>query len=114
MNADGSRDNRPKDQTGFLLENARRELGLSLEEAAQRTGIPAGILEALEKDVSHPSGAFPSRVFLRNYADFLGLDGRAFSRRKTEGRIEENLTQDVPPRDRSAPHTPSRDAPPQY
>jgi putative ABC transport system ATP-binding protein len=113
VNADGTRDDRSKYQTGRLLENARRELGLSLKEAARRTGIPAGILEALEKDVSHPSGAFRSRVFLRNYADFLGLDGRAFSRRKTEGRIEENLTQDVPPPDVPAPHTPSRDAPPQ-
>jgi ABC-type lipoprotein export system ATPase subunit len=113
VNADGTRDDRSKYQTGRLLENARRELGLSLEEAARRTGIPIFILEALEKDVSHPSGAFRSRVFLRNYADSLGLDGRAFSRRKTEGRSEENLTQDVPPRDVPAPHTPLQDAPQQ-
>ena len=56
MNADGSRDDGPKEHTGRLLENARRELGLSLEEAARRTGIPAGILEALENDVSHQAG----------------------------------------------------------
>ena len=117
MNTDGSRDDRPKDHTGRLLENARRELGLSLEEAARRTGIPAGILEALEKDVSHPSGAFRSRVFLRNYADALDLDGRAFSRRKTEGRIEKNVSQDAPPKDDSAPDalsqgTPSQGTPP--
>jgi putative ABC transport system ATP-binding protein len=113
VNADGTRDDRSKYQTGRLLEKARRELGLSLEEAARRAGIPIFILEALEKDVSHPSGAFRSRVFLRNYADSLGLDGRAFSRRKTEGRIEENLTQDISPRDVPAPHTPLQDAPPQ-
>ncbi len=113
MNADGSRDDRSKDHTGRLLENARRELGLSLEESAQRTGIPAGILEALEKDTSHPSGAFRSRVFLRNYADSLGLDGRAFSRRKTEGRTEENSSQDAPPQDASVSDAPSQDASPQ-
>jgi ABC-type lipoprotein export system ATPase subunit len=113
VNANGSRDDRPKDQTGFLLENARRELGLSLEEAAQRTGIPAGILEALEKDVSHPSGVFRSRVFLRNYADSLGLDGHAFSPRKIVGRFDENLSQDAPPRDAPAPDALSQGDPPQ-
>jgi hypothetical protein len=41
VNADGSQNDRPKNHTGRLLENARRELGLSLEEAARRTGIPA-------------------------------------------------------------------------
>jgi ABC-type lipoprotein export system ATPase subunit/transcriptional regulator with XRE-family HTH domain len=97
VNADGSHEDRPNNHIGRLLEDARRELGLSLEEAAERTGIPAGILEGLEKDASHPSGAFRSRVFLRNYADSLGLDGRAFSRRKTEGRIEETPSQSTPP-----------------
>ena len=113
MNADGSRDDGPKEHTGRLLENARRELELSLEEAARRTGIPAGILEALENDVSHLSGAFRSRVFLRNYADYLGLDGRTFSRRMTEGRIEENSSRDAPPQDVPVPHASSQDAPPQ-
>jgi putative ABC transport system ATP-binding protein len=111
VNADGSQNDRPKNHTGRLLENARRELGLSLEEAARRTGIPADILEALEKDVSHPSGAFRSWVFLRNYADSLGFDGRAFSRQKTEGRIEENVAQDAPPQDVPAPDAPLQDAP---
>jgi putative ABC transport system ATP-binding protein len=110
MNVDGSRDDRPTDHTGRLLEKARRELGLSLEEAARRTEIPMVILEALEKDVSHPSGAFRSRVFLRNYADSLGLDGRAFSRRKTEGRIEENSSQDALRQDVSVSNAPSQDA----
>jgi putative ABC transport system ATP-binding protein len=99
MHASGSRDDRPNDHTGRLLENARRERGLSLEEAARRTGIPVVILESLEQDVPKPSGTFHSRVFLRNYADSLGLDGRAVSRRKTDGRIEKNSLQDAPPRD---------------
>jgi ABC-type lipoprotein export system ATPase subunit/transcriptional regulator with XRE-family HTH domain len=118
MSADGSRDDRSKYQTGRFLENARRELGLSLEDAAQRTGIPAGILEALEKDASYPSGAFRSRVFLRNYAESLGLDGREFSQRKSDGRIDESLLQGAPPRDvpmadASSQVVPPRDAPSQ-
>ena len=118
MSDDGSRDDRPQDQTGRFLENARRELGLSLEDAARRTGIPAGILEALEKDASYPSGAFRSRVFLRNYAESLGLDGREFSRRKSDGRIDESLLQGAPPRDvpmadASSQVVPPRDAPSQ-
>ncbi len=113
MNADGSHDDRRKNHTGRLLENARRELGLSLEEAARRTSIPAGILEALEKDASHHSGAFHSRVFLRNYADSLGLDGRAFSRRRgAEGRIEETPSQCAPPQITPSQDVPTQDAPP--
>ena len=113
MNADGSHDDRPNNHIGRLLEEARRELGLSLEETVQRTGIPAGILEGLEKDASHPSGAFRSQVFLRNYADFLGLDGRAFSRRKTEGRIEETPSQSTLPQSMPSQDAPTQDAPPQ-
>ncbi|CAA9446610.1 MAG: ABC-type antimicrobial peptide transport system, ATPase component [uncultured Rubrobacteraceae bacterium] len=114
MNADGSHDDRPKNHTGQLLENARRELGLSLEEAARRTGIPAGILGALEKNASHSSGAFHSRVFLRNYADSLGLDGRAFYRRRgTEGWIEEPSSQSTPSQSTASQDAPSQDVPTQ-
>jgi ABC-type lipoprotein export system ATPase subunit/transcriptional regulator with XRE-family HTH domain len=118
VNADDSHDDRLKNHTGRLLKNARRELGLSLEEAAQRTGIPAGILKVLEKDASHPSGAFRSRVFLRNYADSLGLGGRAFSRRKTDWQIEEPPSQSTPSQDVPTQDVPTQDvsaqgAPPQ-
>jgi ABC-type lipoprotein export system ATPase subunit len=111
VNVDGSHDDRPKNHTGRLLENARCELGLSLEEAARRTGIPASILEGLEKDASYPSGAFRSQVFLRNYADSLGLDGRAFSRRKTEGWIEETHSQSTPPQSTPSQDPPTQDVP---
>jgi ABC-type lipoprotein export system ATPase subunit/transcriptional regulator with XRE-family HTH domain len=114
VNADGLHDDRSKNHTGRFLENARRELGLSLEEAARRTGIPASILEGLEKNSSNHSGAFHSRVFLRNYADSLGLDGRAFSRRRgTEGRIEETPSQSTPSQDVLTQDVSAQDAPPQ-
>ena len=86
-------DERPEDRNGGALESARRKRGLSLEEAARRTGIPVRILEGLEKEngVRVP-GVFDSRVFLRNYAEALGLDGRALYRREVGE--PEGLTED--------------------
>ncbi len=83
MNENGSYKDTPKNtSTGRLLESARQELGLSLEEASRRTGIPASTLESMEREENTPSGAFRSRVFLRNYTDYLGLDGSALSHRR--------------------------------
>jgi putative ABC transport system ATP-binding protein len=95
MSAYDSYDERPEDRNGGTLESARRKQGLSLEEAARRTGIPVRILEGLEKDNdARVSGAFDSRVFLRNYAEALGLDGRALYRREVGE--PENSTEDLP------------------
>ncbi|CAA9446035.1 MAG: ABC-type antimicrobial peptide transport system, ATPase component [uncultured Rubrobacteraceae bacterium] len=111
MNVNGSHDDRLENHTGHLLEGRRRELGLSLEEAAWRTGIPAGILEDLEKDVIYSSGAFHSRIFLRNYADSLGLDGRTFSRRREPGgQTGEAPSQSISPQDAPLRSVPSQGA----
>ena len=105
MIENGSHDGRA---AGRLLEVARREIGLSLEEAARRTGIPASILEDLEREGSAP---FHSRVFLRNYADSLGLDHRADSRhRKPEGRTEEAPTPEMTTPEASSLETPPPEA----
>jgi transcriptional regulator with XRE-family HTH domain len=60
---------------GQRLRQARERLGLSLEEAERTTRIRAQHLSALERDDFH---ALPSPVqargFLKNYADYLGLD----------------------------------------
>jgi ABC-type lipoprotein export system ATPase subunit len=86
-------DERPEDRNGGALESARRKRGLSLEEAARRTGIPVRILEGLEKENgARVPGVFDSRVFLRNYAEALGLDGRALYRREVGE--PEGLTED--------------------
>jgi ABC-type lipoprotein export system ATPase subunit len=103
----GSHHDIRNDHTGRLLESTRRGLGLSLEEAARRTGIPAGILEGLENEDARPSGTFYSRVFFRNYADALGLDGRSLSRREPwGGRVGEPRSESVPAQD-----PPSRNGP---
>jgi ABC-type lipoprotein export system ATPase subunit len=91
-----SYDERPEDRNGGALENARRKRGFSLEEAARRTGIPVRILEGLEKENgARVPGVFDSRVFLRNYAEALGLDGRALSRYREVGEPED-LTENSP------------------
>ena len=95
MSVYDSYDEKPEDRNGGTLESARRRQGLSLEAAARRTGIPVRILEGLEKDNdARVPGAFDSRVFLRNYAEALGLDGRALYRRVVGE--PENSTEDLP------------------
>jgi len=61
---------------GQTLREARERGGLSLDDAEQATKIRARQLEALEDERFDrlPSGAY-ARSFLREYADFLGLDG---------------------------------------
>jgi transcriptional regulator with XRE-family HTH domain len=58
------------------LRRARQERGLTLSEVAKVTGIWARYLTALESDA--PLEEFPgpayARFFLREYAEFLGLD----------------------------------------
>lgn len=60
---------------GQRLRQGRERLGLSLEEAERTTRIRAQHLAAMERDDFH---ALPTPVqargFLKNYADYLGLD----------------------------------------
>jgi putative ABC transport system ATP-binding protein len=106
VSENGQRDDNQKNGAGRLLESARRELGISLEEAVRRTGIPANILESLEReDATLLSGAFRSRVFLRNYADYLGLDGRSLAPRRNP----EQRTVEAPLRETPSREEPSRD-----
>jgi transcriptional regulator with XRE-family HTH domain len=60
---------------GQTLRDARERLGLTLEEAERATHIRVRHLEALEREAwdTLPSPV-QARGFLRNYADFLGLD----------------------------------------
>lgn len=64
-------------EIGGSLREARRRLGLELSEAEAATLIRARYLEALEHDRFDdlPAGAYRV-VFLREYAEFLGLDSR--------------------------------------
>lgn len=68
----------PKDvlEIGSSLREARRRRGVGLSEASAATMIRARYLEALEQERPDalPEGPY-QRSFLREYAEYLGLDG---------------------------------------
>ncbi len=63
---------------GEILRAAREEKKLTVEQVNKETRISVQTIRSLERD---DFGAFPSETylkgFLRNYAEFLGLDGNA-------------------------------------
>lgn len=63
---------------GEILRAAREEKKLTVEQVNRETRISVQTLRSLERD---DFGGFPSETylkgFLRNYAEFLGLDGNA-------------------------------------
>jgi cytoskeleton protein RodZ len=66
---------------GQVLEKARKERGLTLEEVENATKIRKRYLAGLERE---DFGALPDAVyaqgFLKTYANYLGLDGEVLSR----------------------------------
>ena len=68
-------------EIGAVLERARMEKGLTLDEVEQSTKIRKRYLEGLERE---DYGVMPDAVyaqgFLKTYANFLGLDGEGLSR----------------------------------
>ncbi|MGI8925585.1 MAG: helix-turn-helix domain-containing protein [Tepidiformaceae bacterium] len=62
-------------EIGNTLRAARTRLGLTIDEVAQETRIPARFVEALEDDAFHelPAPVYV-RGFLRSYASFLRVD----------------------------------------
>ncbi len=63
------------DSIGEILRAAREQKGCSLEQIVQETNISRMYIEALEKeDFSQFPGETYVYGFLRNYADYLGLD----------------------------------------
>ncbi len=66
---------------GDRLRQARERLGLTLEEAERTTRIRSQHLAALEQDnFDHLPSQVQVRGFLRNYADYLGLDSERLLR----------------------------------
>jgi cytoskeleton protein RodZ len=66
---------------GRILEQKRKEKGLSLEEVEQATKIRKRYLDGLEREdyAVLPAGVY-AQGFLKTYANFLGLDGEELSR----------------------------------
>jgi transcriptional regulator with XRE-family HTH domain len=66
---------------GRVLEEARKERGLTLEEVEHATKIRKRYLAGMEhEDYSALPDAIYVRGFLRTYANYLGLDGEELSR----------------------------------
>lgn len=62
-------------ELGALLKKAREEKGFSLDEVQEQTKIRKRYLEALEEgDFDVLPGKFYIRAFIKNYAEFVGLD----------------------------------------
>jgi cytoskeleton protein RodZ len=66
---------------GRILEQKRKEKGLSLEEVEQATKIRKRYLDGLEREdyAVLPAGVY-AQGFLKTYANYLGLDGEDLSR----------------------------------
>jgi cytoskeletal protein RodZ len=86
---------------GRILEQTRRERGLSLEEVEQATKIRKRYLTGLERE---DYGMLPDAVyaqgFLKTYANYLGLDGEALSRQlrsRRKPRRERGINYNSPP-----------------
>lgn len=73
------------DSIGRTLKHAREEKNMSLDEASRATKIRKEFLLALEEDRFEllPGDVF-ARGFVRSYADFLGLDGKAAALRAAD------------------------------
>src|SRR3712207_7141173 len=91
-----------EEKIGRVLERARKDRGLSLEEAEKATKIRRRYLEGLEQDdyTVLPDAVY-ARGFLKTYANFLGLDGAALSqelRTRRKPRRERGLSYAAPRR----------------
>lgn len=92
---------------GLVLERARRDRGLSLEEAERATKIRKRYLSGLESDdyTVLPDAVY-ARGFLKTYANFLGLDGDGLSeelRTRKKPRRERRLSYAAPTGDSDRP-----------
>ena len=89
-----------EDKIGRVLERARKDRGLSLEEAERATKIRKRYLAGLEQDdyTVLPDAVY-ARGFLKTYANFLGLDGDGLSeklRTRKKPRRERRLSYAAP------------------
>ena len=83
-----------KSRIGIRLRRARIQQGIELDQASKGTRITTQYLEALERDA--PPDAFPApvyaRAFLREYAQWLGLDPEPL----VDSYVEDHPEQEAP------------------
>jgi cytoskeletal protein RodZ len=92
---------------GRILEQTRRERGISLEEVEHATKIRKRYLTGLEReDYALLPDAVYAQGFLKTYANFLGLDGEALSRQirsRRKPRRERGINYNAPSSDFERP-----------
>src|ERR671911_1463371 len=72
---------------GAVLEKARKQRGLTLDEAEYATKIRKRYLDGLEReDFGVLPDAVYARGFLKTYANYLGLDGEDLARQLRDRR----------------------------
>jgi len=83
---------------GAFLRSKREERGLALEEMAEKSRIPLRYLAALEEDrLDALPGKVYERLFIRTYADMVGINVEELSRQFKE--IQNTLELKVRPED---------------
>src|SRR3712207_1739828 len=93
---------RTQPKIGRILQHARQERGLSLEEVEQATKIRARYLTELERGNFGMLPDVYARGFLKTYADYLQLGGKALVRKLNDHRAswphDRNQTHGEPPK----------------
>jgi len=83
---------------GAFLRSKREERGIALEEMAERTRIPLRYLSALEEDrLDALPGKVYERLFIRTYADLVGVNVEELGRQFKE--IQNTLELKIRPED---------------
>ncbi len=100
LNFNGGEEDEGGLRIGEILQEARRERGLSLHEVEQATKIRKRYLEGLEReDYSVLPDAVYVQGFLKTYANYLGLDGERLSqelKRRRSPRRERRINHVAP------------------
>jgi cytoskeletal protein RodZ len=82
---------------GEILQRARQERGISIEDAERATRIPRRYLEALEQEnLSILPAPVYARGFLRSYSGYLGLDPGQLLPMFPVGHVEEPALEPLP------------------
>lgn len=93
---------------GKILRDKREAQGIALEDVESSTSIRRSYIEAIEKeDYDKLPGLVYARGFVRNYADFLGLDGDKIAAQFKKEMEPELKAQEAPKE--VAPTVPVRD-----
>ena len=83
---------------GAFLRSKREERGIALEEMSEKTRIPLRYLSALEEDrLDALPGKVYERLFIRTYADIVGINVEELGRQFKE--IQNTLELKVRPED---------------